>query len=100
MRAYVHPERRVDLSSTDGNAVGLPTSHNFTATDAGSSAFAGVLLKTAGTQRITAADSLETNIIGTSVVTVTAAGATGLVFTTPPPNYIRTLDWHRAQRPG
>ena len=49
----------VDLSGTDDQAAGLPASHAFIAGDAGSFTFTGVALKTAGTQTITATDSVD-----------------------------------------
>ena len=79
-------EGTVGLSSTDGKALGLPASYTFTAADDGAVSFAGVVLKTAGIVTIIAVDSVETNVVGTTVVTVTAAAAAGLVFTAPPPS--------------
>ena len=79
-------EGTVDLSSTDSMAAGLPADHAFTATDAGSYTFTGVVMKTAGMQTITAVDSVKTSITGTTTVTVTAAAATELVVTSPPPS--------------
>ena len=55
----------VDLTSTDSQAAGLPASHLFATADHGSFAFTGVVLKTAGTQTITAADSVDSNIAET-----------------------------------
>ena len=55
---------RSTLSSTDDQAAGLPASHTFTATDAGTYTFTGVVLKTAGTQTITATDSVNSTIVG------------------------------------
>ncbi len=75
----------VDLMSTDSNAAGLPASLTFTATDAGTYTFTGVVLKTAGTQTITATDSVSSSIVGSGVVTVIASVATSLIFSTPPP---------------
>ena len=64
----------VKLTSTDGQQMGLPASHAFTAGDAGSYTFTAVELKTAGSQTITARDSLSTAIAGTAVVNVAAGG--------------------------
>ena len=52
----------VDLSRTDTKAAGLPTSYTFTAGDAGSHTFDNVILETAGTQTITAKDSVDGTI--------------------------------------
>jgi hypothetical protein len=78
------------LSSTDGQAAGLPASHGFTVADAGSYIFDGVILYTAGTQTITARDSVNSTISGDAMVNVSALAATQLVFTTPPPSTITT----------
>jgi hypothetical protein len=75
----------VALSSTDGQAAGLPASHTFTLGDAGSYTFDGVILYTAGTQTITARDSVNSTISGDAMVNVSALAATQLIFTTPPP---------------
>ena len=76
----------VDLDSSDAKAAGLSASHTFTASDAGSYTFAAVALKTAGLQTVTANDSTQTKILGSSTVSVTAAAAIQLVVTTPPPS--------------
>ena len=78
----------VDLSSSDSHMTGLPSSYTFTAADAGSHTFTDVILETAGSQTITATDSVRSTIAGNATVTVTAAAATQLVFTTPPPDPI------------
>jgi hypothetical protein len=77
----------VDLTSTDNQISGLPPSYTFTASDAGSHTFTNVVLKTAGNpQTITATDSLNRTVSGSSTVAVKAATATHLVVTTPPPS--------------
>ncbi len=81
-------EGTAKLTSTDSQAAGLPASHVFTASDAGSFTFVGVALKTAGSQTITATDSVRTSVVGTSTVNVTAGPVSHLVLTTPPPNPI------------
>ena len=78
----------VDLASSDGQTAGLPATYAFTAADAGSHTFTNVVLKTAGSQSITATDLVRGAITGKTTVTVTAAAATHLVFTTPPPDPI------------
>ena len=60
-------EGTVDLSSTDSQLAGLPSSYTFTAADAGSHTFTGVILKTAGSQTITATDSVNSIITGNAV---------------------------------
>ena len=69
----------VDLTSTDGQAAGLPASHLFAVADNGSTNCTGVALKTAGTQTITAADSANQTIAGTSPVNVVPAAPETLV---------------------
>ncbi len=81
-------EGTVKLTGTDGQATGLPASHVFTASDAGSFTFVGVGLKTAGSQTITATDSVKTSVVGTSTFKVTAGPVSHLVLTTPPPDPI------------
>ena len=79
-------EGTVKLVNTDGQASGVPASIVFTASDGGSYTLPGVVLKTAGPETITAADSVTTAINGSTTIHVTAAGVTHLVVTTPPPN--------------
>ncbi len=81
-------EGTVDLSGTDAQTVGLPASHTFSATDAGSYTFTGVAPRTAGTQTLTAADSANPGFAGTDAVKVIPAGAEELVVTTQPPNTV------------
>ena len=75
----------VDLTSSDGQSTGLPSTYTFTEGDAGSHTFTNIVLKTAGSQSITVTDSGTGTITGKTRVAVTAAAATQLVFTTPPP---------------
>ncbi len=77
----------VHFTSTDGAAV-LPANYTFTGGDAGVHTFTnGATLKTAGTQSITATDTVTGTITGTqSAITVNPAGAATLTvagFTTP-----------------
>ena len=72
----------VDLSGTDDQASGLAGNHTFVAGDAGSFTFTGVTLKTAGTQTITATDSVDGAVTGDIRINVVAAVAHGLVVTT------------------
>ena len=70
----------VQLTSTDGQAV-LPANFTFTATDKGTHSFNGVL-KTAGSQSITATDAVTSSITGTqSNITVNAAPTARLAVT-------------------
>ena len=82
-------EGTVDLTSTDSLASGLPASYTFTAADDGSHSFTGVILKTVGTQTITATDSVTGTITGTTAaIAVVAAKAKGLEIVNRPPGGI------------
>ncbi len=75
----------VHFTSTDGAAV-LPSNYTFTTADAGVHTFTGVALKTAGTQTITATDTVTASIAGTSgSIAVSAATAASFVVATPSP---------------
>jgi hypothetical protein len=76
----------VDLSSTDSRASGVLPIYTFTAGDAGSHTFTGVVLETAGEQTITATDSGAPAHSGNNTVAVKAAAFKKLVVTTPPPS--------------
>jgi hypothetical protein len=68
----------VTFTSTDGQAT-LPANYAFTAADAGVHTFTnGVVLRTAGSQMITARDTMTTTITGTASVMVAAAAASTL----------------------
>src|SRR5207249_4552480 len=75
----------VQFSSSDGAAI-LPANYTFVGGDAGSHTFSATL-KTAGTQSITATDTVTASITGTqSGITVNAgAAAPRVVPTSPPP---------------
>jgi streptogramin lyase len=60
----------VDLSSTDSQTSGLPATYTFTAGDAGSHTLSDVVLRTAGSQTIKAADSGEPTVAGEATVNV------------------------------
>jgi hypothetical protein len=79
-------EGTVRLSTTDSRATGLPASYAFTAGDGGSHTFTGVILKTAGSQTINAADSANGTVAGGATVHVAGDAATQLVMTTAPPS--------------
>ena len=79
-------EGMVGLVSTDGQMAGLPATYTFTAADAGSHTFTDVILKTAGSQTITAKDSATGSIKESTTIAVTASAANQLVFATPPPS--------------
>jgi hypothetical protein len=70
------------FTSTDGQAV-LPANYTFTATDAGKHTFTGVVLKTAGSQSITATGTGTGTITGQTAVSVKAAAAKKLVIIAP-----------------
>ena len=72
----------LDLSSTDARSAGLAATHTFTASDAGSYTFAGVALKTAGLQTITAADASNQATTGNTTINVVSAPIVGLVVST------------------
>ena len=74
----------IHFTSTDPAAV-LPADYLFTAGDAGMHTFtSGATLKTAGSRTITATDTANSGLAGTSSgITVNAAGATHLVVTAP-----------------
>ena len=75
----------VALSSSDGNA-GLPADYTFTGADAGSHIFS-VTLKTAGSQSITATDTMVPSVAASEdVIMVQAASATTLAVTDFPMN--------------
>jgi uncharacterized repeat protein (TIGR03803 family) len=69
----------VHFTSSDTKAV-LPADYTFTASDSGSHAFSnGATLKTAGTQSITATDTVTSSITGQASIKVNAAAASVLV---------------------
>jgi hypothetical protein len=76
----------IHLTSSDSQA-DLPADYTFTAADAGTHVFTGVILKTAGTQSVTATDAFTAAITGIqSGIAVTPAKAKTLVvsgMTTP-----------------
>jgi hypothetical protein len=76
--------RAVSFTSTDASAV-LPGNYTFTSTDAGQHIFTnGVTLKTAGSQSVTATDTVTGFLTGSATVTVSPAAADHLVFLQPP----------------
>ena len=72
----------VDLSGTDDQAAGLPATHTFIAGDAGAYTFTGVMLKSAGTQTVTATDSVDGTITGDIDINVVASAVLDLKVTT------------------
>ncbi len=75
-------EGTVDLVSTDPKTAGLPTSYTFVAGDAGTHTFTTVILKTAGSQTITATDSVTSTISGQASVSVVPAQVHNFAVTT------------------
>jgi hypothetical protein len=72
----------VHFTSSDARAV-LPANYTFTSADAGTHAFS-VTLKTAGSQSITAADTLTSSLTATSAgIVVSPAAAAKFVLTAP-----------------
>ena len=75
----------VSLSSTDPLISGLPASYASVASDDGSHTFTNAAFKTVGSQTITATDSTNRTVTGTSgTVTVEPAAASQLVVTQQP----------------
>ena len=70
---------KVVWKSSDAQAT-LPAAYTFQTSDKGAHAFA-VVLRTAGTQTVTATDSQSANVKGTASVVVTAAAASRLSVT-------------------
>jgi subtilisin-like proprotein convertase family protein len=68
----------VQLSSSDGRAT-LPARYTFTAADNGVHTFTGLVLDTAGTETVTARDSLNSSITGSGSVAVSPAPTSRLL---------------------
>src|SRR5262249_17536289 len=75
-------EGTVDHTTTDGQAVGLPASHAFTAADAGTYAITGGGLGTAGSQTSTPTHSAQASIAGDASVDGVPAAAYSFQVTT------------------
>ncbi len=80
----------VHFTSSDPSAVsgsGLPADYTFVGADSGSRTFTnGVTLKTAGSRTVSVNDTAQTSKTGSASVSVSAASATRLGFTTQPGN--------------
>ncbi len=74
----------VHFTSSDALAI-LPANYTFTSANDGSHTFT-VTLKTAGNETITATDTMNSSITGSTSVTVSAAAANKLVFCQQPAN--------------
>ena len=73
----------VAFTSSDTAAV-LPANYTFVAADDGVHTFTGATLETAGSQTLTATDTVNASLLGTSSsITVSAAAATHFVVTAP-----------------
>ena len=73
----------IHLTSSDAAAT-LPANHSYVAGDTGTYAFPGVILRTPGTQSITATDVATGSIVGTmSGIPVTTGPATSLILSGP-----------------
>jgi hypothetical protein len=71
----------VHFTSSDGQAI-LPSNYTFTAADNGVHTFSsGVILKTAGSQTVTASDTVTSAITGSAAVTINAAAASTMTVT-------------------
>ena len=77
----------VQFTSSDAQAV-LPANYTFTAANDGTCTFATVVLKTAGSQGITATDTSTSSITGIASVTVSPGAVTQLVFGQQPGNVV------------
>jgi streptogramin lyase len=75
-------EGTANLVSTDPKTSGLPTSYTFIAGDAGTHTLTNVILETAGSQTITASDSINSTITGKAVINVVPAQADDFLVTT------------------
>jgi hypothetical protein len=74
----------VHVASSDPQ-VTLPDDYTFVSTDNGVHMFTGVVLRTAGTQTISAQDTLSPSIQGNTSVTITAAAAGQFLVAYPDP---------------
>ena len=72
----------VHFTSSDGQA-GLPDDYAFTSTDKGVHTFSSVILRTAGTQTVTATDTATASVAGSAGIKVTAARAASLRISAP-----------------
>jgi FG-GAP-like repeat len=70
-------------SSDTHSGVVLPTDYTLTAADAGVHSFTGVTLDTAGSQTVTATDTVASSITGVATVIVNPAAASHLTVTAP-----------------
>jgi hypothetical protein len=73
------------VTSTDATAE-LPAAHTFTAADAGRFTFTGIVLRRAGTQRITVRDGVVAALAADQDVGVVAGDAAALAFLQAPPS--------------
>lgn len=74
----------VHFTSTDTRSgVVLPADYTFTAADNGVHTFTGVKLVTAGSQTVTATDTVSSSVTGGAAVTVTPAATTRLIIAAP-----------------
>ncbi len=81
-----HYQGTLHFSSTDASAV-LPGDFIFTAADAGQKSFTGLALRTAGSQRVTVADTVNAALTASANVQVVAGALSKLVFTQQPGNH-------------
>ena len=75
----------VHFTSSDSQVAGLPANYTFTAADNGVHTFTGLglTLKTAGSQTVTATDTVTSSITGSATVAVSPAAASTLAVTAP-----------------
>ncbi|MFL5346260.1 MAG: beta strand repeat-containing protein [Hyalangium sp.] len=81
-----HYQGTLHFSSTDPSAV-LPGDFTFTAADAGQKTFTGLALHTAGSQRVTVADTIKPALTASADVQVVAGAVSKLAFTQQPGNH-------------
>ena len=84
----------VHFASSDPGSPVLPGDYTFVGADNGTHTFTnGVTLKTASSQSITVNDTVDTAKTGTTTVTVNAASASQLAFTTQPGGGTAATAW-------
>jgi streptogramin lyase len=79
---------KVNLVSADPKTSGLPAAYTFIAGDAGSHTFTNVILETAGSQTITATDSVNSTLMNSQQINVTALAPDQLVLVAQPPSTV------------
>ena len=73
----------------------LPSNYTFVAGDSGVHTFTTTVLKTAGSQTITATDTSTSSITGSATVTVSPAAASQLAFGQQPSSVVAGAPFRR-----